>query len=89
MFDKVNMTITCTTETRERPVVQQAGLARRRAAAGSIGGEQRQDVLSSVAAAMPHAEPTVNRGATVLSTHNVKRHPPHCRSPRRHQRRDA
>ena len=47
MFDKVNMTITCTTETRERPVVQQAGLAWRRRAAGSIGGEQRQDVLSS------------------------------------------
>ena len=47
MFDKVNMTITCTTETRERPVVQQAGLPRRRTVAGSIGGEQRQDVLSS------------------------------------------
>ena len=35
MFDKVNMTITCTTETRERPAEQPGQAARRRLQAGS------------------------------------------------------
>ena len=51
MFDKVNMTITCTTETRERPVVQQSGrqagvLRRPVAAAAAAQAVAVQDVLS-------------------------------------------
>ena len=39
MFDKVNMTITCTTETRERPA-EQPGQAARRQAAGRHASRQ-------------------------------------------------
>ena len=39
MFDKVNMTITCTTETRERPA-EQPGQAARRAAGRHASRQQ-------------------------------------------------
>ena len=69
MFDKVNMTITCTTETRERtasqPIVQWAGGG----SCSSAGGSQAAVQAVVQAAARQDVRPTVNRAVCVARRH--------------------